>query len=163
MSDVEQTRTPKKRRVLKWEQAFITALADQGVVSHACKLANIGRSTAYEHRAAHPDFAQAWDEALEIAADTLELEVRRRAHEGVEEPVFGRVGKDQDGIVGYVTKYSDTLMMFLLKGIRPDKYRERHQVNATVDATLAIENFTNDLGLIYGNQGTDDASTDQPE
>ncbi|MCA0354707.1 MAG: terminase [Chloroflexi bacterium] len=129
MAKPEQTGTPKKRRVLKWEQAFITALARQGVVSYACQAAGIGRTTVYRHREQYQDFATAWDEALEVAADALELEARRRAHDGVEEPVFGRVGKDSDGEVGRIRKYSDTLLMFLLKAARPAKFRERVDMN----------------------------------
>ncbi len=114
---------------MKWEKAFITALSLQGVVSYACQSAKVSRATVYEHRASHEDFAAAWDEALEVAADALELEARRRAHDGVAEPVFGRVGKDEDGEIGTIQKYSDTLLMFLLKGARPQKYRERHEIS----------------------------------
>ena len=38
----------------------------------------------------------------------------------MEEPVFY-----QGEVVGSVRKFSDTLLMFLLKGNRPDKYKDR--------------------------------------
>lgn len=125
MSDAEtvQNLTPKKRRVAKWEKAFITSLCLYGVVSKACEAASISRSVVYENRESHEDFAQAWAEALEIAADVMELEVRRRAVDGVEEPVY-QGGKE----VGTIRRYSDTLLMFLLKGTRPEKFRERHEL-----------------------------------
>ncbi len=41
--------------------------------------------------------------------------------EGVEEPV--RWYKGEAG--GMVRKYSDVLLIFLLKGLRPDKYKDR--------------------------------------
>ena len=51
----------------------------------------------------------------------LEREARRRAVEGVEEPVGFYKGEPS----AYVRKYSDTLLIFLMKGARPDKYRDR--------------------------------------
>jgi hypothetical protein len=46
----------------------------------------------------------------------------RRAYEGVERPVTV-AGKRE-----LVREYSDTLLIFLLKGLRPAKYRERYDV-----------------------------------
>ncbi len=52
--------------------------------------------------------------------------MRRRAVEGVDEPRF------HDGqICGHVRKYSDTLLIFMLKARRPDKYKERGEVAQT--------------------------------
>lgn len=86
------------------------ALASVGVVTEACRVAGVGTVTAYRHRDNEPDFAVAWEEAVEQAADGLELEARRRAVKGVME------GKSR--------RYSDTLLIFLLKGARPEKYRD---------------------------------------
>jgi hypothetical protein len=111
--------TPKKG----WHAAFIAELCRVGNVSAACRKAKISRAVVYEDRAADALFRAAWDEALEIATEALELEARRRAQTGVLEPVY------QGGRrVGAVRKYSDTLLIFLLKAHRPEKYSERHQV-----------------------------------
>lgn len=59
-------------------------------------------------------------EALDVGAGALEDEAVRRAYVGVEEPLFYQ-GKQ----CGTVRKYSDTLLIFLLKGAKPAKYRER--------------------------------------
>ena len=159
-----QNSTPKKRRPAKWEKAFITALAEFGVVSHACAAAKIDRSTAYLQRKKYEDFAEAWKEALEIAADALELEARRRAYEGVEEPVYGRGSGPNAGTVkvGAIRKYSDTLMMFLLKGSRPEKFRERfdHSLHGPDGGAIPLQMFENDLKRAYGD---DDGDTDAPE
>lgn len=69
------------------------------------------------------DFAAQWDEAIETAIDALEHEARRRAVKGVDEPVFY-----QGNVCGVVTRYSDTLLIQLLKAHRPEKYRERHEL-----------------------------------
>lgn len=118
-------------------EAFLAELAARGNVSAAAAAAGISRYTFYEWRAADPDFAAAWDTALETAIDAMELEARRRAVEGVEKPIVGRVGKDQDGVIVYVREYSDSLMTLLLKAHRPDKYRERTDVrhSGKIDVT----------------------------
>lgn len=117
---------------------FIAELRKRGNVTDAAKKAGIGRSTAYEWREAEPEFAAAWDEAVEHAIDTMESEAWRRAVEGVDEPVIGRVGKDEDGIITdeqgrhvFIRKYSDGLMQTLLKAHRPEKYRERTETRHT--------------------------------
>lgn len=117
--------TPKK----DWKPVFLAELAASGNVRASCEVAQISRKTAYQTRTKHAAFAQAWDDALDEAADLLEQEARRRAYEGWEEPVFGSLGKGSgSGEIGAVRKYSDTLLIFLLKGARPEKYRERSDV-----------------------------------
>ena len=49
-----------------------------------------------------------------IAQQTLDA-ARDRAIDGVDEPMIGRVGKDQDGIITYRKRYSDKLAEVLLK------------------------------------------------
>lgn len=115
MSDTPDT--PKKER-------FVLALAKTGNVSEACKTAGIGRKTAYRYREDDPEFASAWNEALDEAADALEGEARRRAVTGTLKPIFHK-----GAICGKVREYSDTLLIFLLKGARPERYRERVDVN----------------------------------
>ena len=119
---------------------FLEELARRGIVSDACKAAGVARPTAYGWRDAEPDFAKEWQDALEHAADTMEREAIRRAVEGVDEPVIGRVERDRDGQVCdangnplYIRKYSDSLLNTLLKAHKPDKYRERSETKHTYD------------------------------
>ena len=93
------------------------------------------RNLFYASRERDPEFAKAWSGALDQAADLLEEEARRRGYQGVEEPVFGRISREQDGQIGTVQKYSDVLLIFLLKGARPEKYRERRDVTASVQVS----------------------------
>lgn len=115
-----QDRTPVPSDGAPWWVPFLVVLAETGNVSAACIRVQIARSTAYEARDRHPEFARAWDEALEFAADALELEARRRAAEGTLEPVFYKGFQ-----VGTIRRYSDQLLMFLLRAARPLKFRER--------------------------------------
>lgn len=112
-------------------ETFLNELRVRGNITDAAAAAGMSRTTFYEWRRSDPAFAEAWAEALDEAADTLERETWRRAVEGVEEPVFGRVGKDQDGEIGTIRRYSDSLMQLLLRAHKPEKYRERHEVQAT--------------------------------
>jgi hypothetical protein len=62
-------------------------------VTASARKAGFDRKTAYAHRAADPEFAAEWEDALEQSIDDLEGEARRRAFEGVAEPVvsMGRI------------------------------------------------------------------------
>lgn len=70
-----------------WFTPFLEALADTGNVSQACRSAGVSTTTVYALKKKDADFAAAWDQAEEDAADTLEAEARRRAVQGVQEPV----------------------------------------------------------------------------
>jgi hypothetical protein len=67
---------------------FLNALADTGSVTAAVAVAGTSRRRVYQLRKSDPEFAAAWDESEEIAADRLEDEARRRAVEGVPEKVW---------------------------------------------------------------------------
>ena len=92
-----------------------------GVIKRACKVAGVGRSSHYEWLEANPAYRAAFEAAKEDAADSLEAEVYRRAVKGVRKPA----GWYKGVAGGYVREYSDVLLMFRLKALRPEKYRER--------------------------------------
>jgi hypothetical protein len=137
-----------KENVPAWVGPFITALATTGNVTLAAQAAGISRKTANERRRNDVAFAALMQDAMDEAADLLEAEVRRRAVEGVQEPVYGRRyqihnGRSQqisDGKVGEVTKYSDTLLIFYLKGQRPEKFKDGHQQEHTGEITIKYIN-----------------------
>ena len=117
------------------QRAFIAAFRETGNVRLACQTADVGRTSHYRWLGEDPDYAEAFMGAEEDAADLLEAEAQRRAVEGVEKPTGWYKG--QAG--GYVREYSDTLLIFLLKGLRPEKYRERMEVQgslASIDLSL---------------------------
>lgn len=106
--------------------AFLEQLAQLGNITAAAEAVGIDRVTAYRWRDADPEFAEAWADALEQAADRIELEARRRAVEGVDEPVFY-----QGTQCGTVRKYSDSLMGLLLRAHKPEKYADRNKTELT--------------------------------
>ena len=81
-----------------------------GNVSQACELAGVTRSTPYVWGYGDPVFHEAFELARTMAAEVLEDEARRRAFDGVDEPVGWYQGKPG----GYIRRYSDNLLMFTL-------------------------------------------------
>lgn len=51
---------------------FLQGLRESGTVLHAAEFAGINRITAYQWRKVFPEFAQAWDDALEDPIDRVE-------------------------------------------------------------------------------------------
>jgi len=103
---------------------FLARLAESGNVSDAARWAAVSRSGAYALRLADEEFALAWAEAQGQAVDALELEARRRAVDGVEQPVLyaGKPVHDESGDPVTVRHYSDRLLELLLKARRPDSF-----------------------------------------
>lgn len=110
---------------------FLEALASGFSVTGAAEQAGIHRGTPYDWRNADPEFAKAWQIALDAGTDRLEDEAWRRAVEGSERPVF-QMGAQ----VGKTREYSDLLLIFLLKGRRPEKYRDNSKLEVTGNVTL---------------------------
>ena len=81
----------------------LEAFVKYGTISAACKVAGIGRSTWYGIKKEDPQFAADAEHAKHEVADGLEQEAIRRAYDG-----------------------SDVLLIFLLKGHKPEKFKERH-------------------------------------
>ena len=110
-----------------WKPLFLDTLRGTGNVQLAALNADVARQVAYRARDSSATFRADWDEALEEARDLLEAEARRRAAIGVDEPVFYK-----GEIVGHIRKYSDNLLMFLLKAHWPEKFRENVSIDQRV-------------------------------
>ncbi len=103
-------------------QAYLDALCETGVQTYALQKSGNSRAALIKWRE-DPQFLEAEQASREEAADLLEAEAFRRAHHGVTRTKFNGTGKD--AVEYEETAYSDTLMIFLLKGARPDKFKER--------------------------------------
>jgi hypothetical protein len=115
------------------QRAYLDALGKRGTQSAGLAAARVGRETLWRWREHSDAFVQAEAAARETLADQLEQEAIRRAYHGVQRPVY-----QQGQLVGYVTDFSDAVLMMLLKAARPDKYREKADVSvALVVKTLA--------------------------
>lgn len=114
--------------------AFLAAYAELGNVSDACEVAGVGRRTHYDWLDADTSYAAAFADARESAADRLERAALIRAVDGIDEPVFHK-----GEVVGHVRRYSDSLLQFLLKGARPEKYRERFDMGIRPGRDPAVD------------------------
>lgn len=123
--------TPEKRA------QFLALLSECGNVTRAAEKADLDRCRLYQSRRDDNEFAAEWEEAAIVGAARLEDEARRRAVEGWEEPVWHR-----GEMCGTVRKFSDTLLICLLKAHHPDKYKERTQSDANV--THRFEDMSDD-------------------
>lgn len=120
--DKEQTQT-----------VLLNALRQVPNITRACTLAMISPAQVRSWRRQDPAFDAAVAEALDDGVDALEAEVHRRAFEGYEKPIIF-----QGQITDTYKEYSDGLAQFLLKAHRPDKYRERSEVQSTGAQTITI-------------------------
>jgi hypothetical protein len=132
----------RKRRISRnlaskpvYQRRMLEALARGMSPTSAANAAGVGRSTAYLWRQKDPQFAQNWDEVVAEGIDRLEDEAYRRAVEGVKRPVY-RGGV----VVGEITKYSDKLLIFLLKRRRPEVFAGSDDASGKGDTkALSVE------------------------
>ena len=121
-------------------RAFLAAFRETSNVRLACEVAKVGRSSHYRWLEEDSAYREAFDQAKLQAADVLEAEAFRRAVEGVEE----QVGWYRGVAGGTVRRYSDVLLIFLLKALRPEKYRERVDVRGVL-AHLDVSRLPDEL------------------
>lgn len=88
--------------------AFLHAYSECGNVTRAAMAAGIDRDNHYLWLRNNHGYAEAFEQAKEMAVETLEAEAHRRAMAG-----------------------SDVLLIFLMKGAMPQKYRETHRLEHT--------------------------------
>jgi hypothetical protein len=149
--------SPEERA--KKQKRFLTAFRKSGNIKYACQSAGIHRSTYYEWRDHDEAFKAYLPDAVEDAHDTLEFAAYDRAVQGVESHVVS-VGKvvyeevpvlDAEGNQKFdknnkpITKpgkpiterkYSDPLLITLLKAHIPERYKDKQQVDITTQSSV---------------------------
>lgn len=101
--------TAKKR------DEFLSIVADGHSITYAARLVGMSRSRVYAIREVDAEFAEALEQAVQEGSEALEDVALSRAIEG-----------------------SDTLLMFLLKGRMPEKYKDRVQQDTNVSGDIKI-------------------------
>lgn len=102
-----------------WDRFFNT-LAQTANVTRSAEFAGVDRVKVYTLRKEDPAFEARFQAAYASGYDKMEEECQRRAFSGYTEPVFYKGSE-----VGQITKFSDALAQFLLKGNKSDKFRDR--------------------------------------
>jgi transposase-like protein len=129
-----------RRTTATKKRLFLEAFAQAGTITQAAKSVGINRDCHYSWLSNDPEYGLAFDDAQEQAIERLEAEMLRRGVEGVEEPVF------HGGVeVGTIRRYSDTLLIFALKGLRPERYRERISIVTEESVDAEIRRLTAEL------------------
>lgn len=100
-----------RRTTATKKDLFLTALARLGTQTKAANASGIARSTVMYWQQEDPEFAEAIPKALQEHCDSLVDEAIRR-------------GKEK----------SDNLLMFTIKGVRPE-YRDNHKVDINISST----------------------------
>lgn len=109
--------TPKKRGkgstgpAPDWKAGFLATLRVSPNVAAAAEAAGLSRQAAYKARESDPEFADAWDDAIESAVDRLVGRAWQRAE-----------------------LESDVLAIFLLKSHRPATYNQPTRMHHAGDA-----------------------------
>jgi hypothetical protein len=98
----------RRKREKPWKQRFLAALRKTCNVADSARKVRKWRNEVYRERNIDPEFAAAWDEAIDEGVEALELKARQRAMAG-----------------------SDVLTIFLLKAHRPEKYRDSSKLEVT--------------------------------
>jgi hypothetical protein len=112
---------------------FLNALSEHANVREVCRRLGVTRNALYLWRSDDPAFARDWDAALALGADRLEDEAKRRAMAG-----------------------SDYLMVFLLRALKPQTYRDRATVAVSAgqdpNRTLSISELKQRLEALRAQQ-----------
>jgi len=135
MGSRPSTRSTTPARARERKQAkFLEVLRTGLSVTAAAEAAGVDRTTVYNWRGKDEKFAQRWDAAVEAGTDKIEDEAYRRAVEGIITTRYTKNGDEYTTI-----NYSDRLLEILLKSRRPERYRERYDVETTGETKIVVD------------------------
>jgi hypothetical protein len=125
------------------QQRFLDAYRSVGTVVHAAKISAVAPRTHYTWLEKDEAYVSQFEDAKQDATEELLREARRRAFEGVKRKKFHNgvpVTDPETGEQYIEAEYSDTLLIFLLKGLMPNVFRERQDVriNGRVDSAVTV-------------------------
>ena len=152
----DKIRHPQKRALLR-------AYAVTMHIERAVEAAKIHRSLHYHWLKVDPDYKAAFAEAREQAADALEAAAVDRAKEGCLRVIY-----HQGQPIGTELVYSDSLMAVLLKGAKPDVYKERYEHTGKDGGPLQVQTMAPDArsarlaALLAKRNGQAEAVTPEP-
>jgi hypothetical protein len=142
-------------RFTGWEGDFLRAYMDSGIVRHACEKARVTSSMVQRRRKEDAEFDSAFLDAFEGAADTVEATIMKRGRDGV--PKIKEI-YERDSETGQMRlikreetkEVSDTLLIFMAKAMRPEKFRD------TVDHSHKMVVMREEARRIAAQEGLDE-------
>ena len=126
---------------------FLSVLSRTGNASQACQTSGLTRRQLVALRERDPAFDQAYTDAMSDAADLLEAEAWRRALEGTVQPVLKAGQPVMDPVTGepaVVRRFSDPLLMLLLRGCKPEKFQMHGRTSMPADPMAGIREIATD-------------------
>jgi hypothetical protein len=127
-----------------WE--ILDEVSKDANVIRACTACAVSRNAFYDKMRAEPEkWKDEYEKAVDLGTDALIDEGRRRAHQGVRKAIYYN-----GEIVGFERVYSDSLLMFLVKG-RRHEYRDR-MIDIPKEGKFS---------LTINTEGKDDGRTDE--
>ena len=139
----ERSLTPKLTAELK--MVFCRAYAQRGIIREGTTAAGVSRRTYMKWRKDDEQFNEQCTEAKQMAVDLLEAEAHRRAVDGFDRPVIY-----QGEVTDTYTDYSDSLLGMLMKGNKPEKYKERTQHSGSIGRPMTLDEETKESLLRKG-------------
>lgn len=113
--------------------SYLANLQENGQRGRAAKLIGTNSVRVTNEQKKDKEFDQACQEAVLLFRESCEDELRRRAFDGVEEPIVYQ-GIVQDGTV---TRYNDSLLQFYMKANDP-KYKDKLKVDQVVSGGVLL-------------------------
>ena len=142
------TITRRKRKWSKgWDpeiaESILNCLRSGATARDARHLHGVSYDWVKNRREKLPDFAKAWDAAVEEGNDAIRDEIKRRAMDGVRQAVY------HDGkVVGHRKMYSDDLLKFLAKS-RMKEFSDNVQVDHNFKFDGAAEQLAAKFAQIF--------------
>lgn len=151
----KRKRGPSAKAEREAQLRFLEHFSQTGNMTYTCRETKVSRRRVRKWLLSDDErFIAEYNEAAEQASELLEREIYRRAVEGWEEPVFFKgeqawkrdprtnalvLDAHGEPIPQAVRKFDSTLLIFLTKGAKPEKYRERfeHGVDPKTTTSLA--------------------------
>lgn len=130
------TGTMAKKGVYQFDaaakQKYLEQLKDCGALQRSAYAVGFDPSTVHEHRTLDPEFDQAVEGALVDYQESIEAEIKRRAMDGIEQPVFY-----QGVATSSQTVYSDQLLALHAKARIP-RYRDKQTIDHNVKGGILV-------------------------
>ena len=142
------------------KKVFLAAFRRIGNITLAAQAANIDRILHYRWMREDPNYPQMFADAQDEAVEVLEAEAVRRGVYGWEEEVTWqghisyhyqrnpKTGKNEKVPVT-VRRYDGALLQFLLRGARPQKYRERYVPGINQNLNVRFAGTMDQLLALY--------------
>lgn len=129
--DSEKSGLTAKLKSRELQEIFLAHYRELGHVGDSVKKTGVSYSMPSQWCLRSDWFKEQYELAKQIVAVKLEDAAFVRSNTGWRKPIYW-----QGALVGFEQRFSDTLLVFLLKGLKPEVYRERSDVN--VKATMDV-------------------------